>query len=191
MRNNDSKFVFVGNHIAIDFINTQVIQNGDHVDLLIDEASVVRWAQEGDRCFDGKLKADELSTVKALRTSLREIVQTKIEEHSVTQESLANVNRHLADHAPHKLLQFNDDNGEFELLPDKRAGSLQALLAELAYEGAQLLTSNQAPYIKSCSNPECVLLFLDTSRTRKRRWCSMEICGNRAKAAKYYQKQAR
>lgn len=45
--------------------------------------------------------------------------------------------------------------------------------------------------IRSCSHPNCVLWFLDTSRNGKRRWCSMERCGNRAKAQKHYRRKTK
>ncbi|WP_455218306.1 CGNR zinc finger domain-containing protein, partial [Kaarinaea lacus] len=64
-------------------------------------------------------------------------------------------------------------------------------LANLAYQGATLLSSAQAEHLKRCNNPDCVLLFVDTSRTQQRKWCSMDTCGNRAKVAKHYRKQVR
>ncbi|WP_406733827.1 CGNR zinc finger domain-containing protein [Streptomyces sp. NBC_01794] len=39
--------------------------------------------------------------------------------------------------------------------------------------------------VKECANPECALLLLDDSQARRRRWCSMERCGNLAKVAEY------
>ena len=40
--------------------------------------------------------------------------------------------------------------------------------------------------IRKCQNPACVLWFFDTTRNRTRRWCSMAVCGNRAKARRHY-----
>jgi predicted RNA-binding Zn ribbon-like protein len=40
--------------------------------------------------------------------------------------------------------------------------------------------------IRRCAHPDCVLHFLDTSARGTRRWCSMAVCGNRAKAARHY-----
>jgi hypothetical protein len=42
--------------------------------------------------------------------------------------------------------------------------------------------------IRRCAHPACVLWFHDTSRNGTRRWCSMEVCGNRAKAGRYYRR---
>lgn len=186
---NDTNFVFLGNNLAIDFVNTQIIQRGELVELLEESADVMRWAQEAGYAKIGKCKAEELVTVRKMRAALRELFQAAIEERLPHQQSLTTVNRHLAEHGNHQILQLNASSGAFTLAPNRNAINLFALLAKVAYEGAQLLTSPALSNIKSCSNPDCVLMFLDTSRTRKRRWCSMEICGNRAKAAKHYRKQ--
>jgi len=37
--------------------------------------------------------------------------------------------------------------------------------------------------VRECGNPACTLWFLDTTKAQRRRWCTVEICGNRAKAA--------
>jgi predicted RNA-binding Zn ribbon-like protein len=36
-------------------------------------------------------------------------------------------------------------------------------------------------HVKACEGPACTLLFLDKTRRHTRRWCSMAVCGNRAK----------
>nr|WP_090396707.1 CGNR zinc finger domain-containing protein [Natribacillus halophilus] len=54
---------------------------------------------------------------------------------------------------------------------------------------SQLLTHWIVPSIgriRECEHPECILYFVDTSKSGKRRWCSMELCGNRQKAADFY-----
>jgi predicted RNA-binding Zn ribbon-like protein len=51
---------------------------------------------------------------------------------------------------------------------------------------ADLLTSDALGRVRECDNDPCGWLFLDTSRNRSRRWCSMEGCGNRAKARRHY-----
>ncbi|MFI9815130.1 CGNR zinc finger domain-containing protein [Saccharothrix variisporea] len=43
--------------------------------------------------------------------------------------------------------------------------------------------------IRKCANPDCVLHFVDTSRTGRRQWCSMTVCGNRLKARRHHDRQ--
>ena len=190
MKNQITEYVFLGNNIAIDFINTRVVQQGELVDLLEETDDLRRWANDAEQRLEGTIKAADLVTAKRLRAALSDLLESVIDRSELSLTSLATVNSHLENHAYNELLQFNTVSGELELVPDNSATHLRSMLSGLAYEGAKLLASPQAAHVKRCSNPNCVLLFLDTSRTRKRRWCSMEICGNRAKAAKHYRKQS-
>lgn len=56
----------------------------------------------------------------------------------------------------------------------------------LAWEAANLLTSDDVAFIRRCANDRCLWLFVDRSRRRNRRWCDMQVCGSRAKARAYY-----
>jgi len=95
-------------------------------------------------------------------------------------------NRHLAHHGTQEVLRATGDGVGFELAPSGAALSVSALLASLAHEGALLLASPQVEQLRHCGNPDCVLIFVDTSRSHRRRWCCMDTCGNRAKVAKHY-----
>lgn len=65
-----------------------------------------------------------------------------------------------------------------------------ALLAFLARAASDLLTSPNASRISQCQDEGgCGWLFLDRSRSRKRQWCSMADCGNRAKARRHYNRK--
>jgi len=63
-----------------------------------------------------------------------------------------------------------------------REGSAQDLLAAIAREAVELFGSAERERIRTCEGDSCALLFLDLSRSGRRRWCSMAGCGNRAKA---------
>ena len=56
----------------------------------------------------------------------------------------------------------------------------------IVWSAADLLDSGQAVRVRSCGDRRCAWLFLDAARGRHRRWCSMEGCGNRAKARRHY-----
>jgi predicted RNA-binding Zn ribbon-like protein len=61
-----------------------------------------------------------------------------------------------------------------------------AALWPIARSAADLLTSPDLARVSQCDGQGCTWLFLDQSRTRNRRWCSMQSCGNRAKARRHY-----
>ncbi len=65
----------------------------------------------------------------------------------------------------------------------RRWRSPEALLLPIAGAIAQFLCEDDFQYVKACEGSTCTLLFVDRTRGRARRWCSMAICGNRAKQA--------
>lgn len=67
---------------------------------------------------------------------------------------------------------------------------LAATLRPIALAAADLLASDEIDRVRECAAPNCSWLFLDRSRAGSRRWCSMESCGNRAKARRHYRRRA-
>ena len=85
-----------------------------------------------------------------------------------------------------ELLQ---EDGRWALEFVAREGGLDWLLAAIARSGAELIAEGPSARLRVCSNPACGLLFYDNSRTRRRRWCSMTLCGNRHKVAAFSRRQ--
>jgi predicted RNA-binding Zn ribbon-like protein len=71
-----------------------------------------------------------------------------------------------------------------------REGGLDWLLAAVARSGAEIIAEGPRARLRLCANPHCGLFFYDNSRTRRRRWCSMAVCGNRSKVAAFARKHA-
>lgn len=65
----------------------------------------------------------------------------------------------------------------------RRWRSPESLLLPLARSLAELVCTEDFTYVKACEGPPCTLLFVDRTRGHARRWCSMAVCGNRAKQA--------
>jgi len=83
-----------------------------------------------------------------------------------------------------------EQNGKWGLEFVAREGGLDWLLAAIARSAAELITEGATARLRVCSNPHCGLLFYDTSRTRRRRWCSMSRCGNRHKVRAFSRRQS-
>ena len=66
---------------------------------------------------------------------------------------------------------------------------MEAILYRIVKSAADLLVSAELQRLRECADPECGWLFLDFSRNHSRRWCSMESCGNRAKARRFYRRR--
>jgi predicted RNA-binding Zn ribbon-like protein len=93
------------------------------------------------------------------------------------------INRILRVTEGHDELQW--DGSSWRLGFVAREESLEWLLAAIARSGAELIAASPNGNLKRCANPECQILFYDDSRTHRRRWCSMALCGNRNKVAAF------
>lgn len=179
------KYEFVGNNLGVDFINTEVNVRGELVDLLLSERDVKQWLQQANIDADLALGID-VGKLLAFRQQARQILTQIIEKESIENDAIATLNNYLQNYKMH--YQLEQGAGEYQLLKQNVCRSTADIIGLLAYELAHMLASDQRTYLKRCLNPDCVLMFVDNSRSHKRRWCSMDTCGNRAKVSKYYRK---
>lgn len=107
-----------------------------------------------------------------------------VNENKDAEHALSMLNQYLC-HAPSQQQLVGIDQ-QYSLQPLDKKLSIKQLLGKIALSAATLLTSAHGQHIKNCSNDKCILMFVDTSRSKKRRWCSMDRCGNRSKASKFY-----
>jgi predicted RNA-binding Zn ribbon-like protein len=63
--------------------------------------------------------------------------------------------------------------------------AVPAGLATVARDAVDLLTSGAVGRVRECDAPDCALLFWDTSRPGRRRWCADGACGSKARSAAY------
>lgn len=75
------------------------------------------------------------------------------------------------------------------LLPSPELPPTRQALANLALAWARIVLTGEAARLKRCAESSCGWVFWDVSKNRSRRWCSMRVCGNRAKARTYAAKQ--
>jgi predicted RNA-binding Zn ribbon-like protein len=89
--------------------------------------------------------------------------------------------------APSRIrLQRRGDGYAWQIQPPPP--SVAGLLAPILWSAGDLLTGPHLRRVRQCANDKCLWLFLDLSKTGNRRWCSMRMCGNRAKAHRHYLK---
>jgi predicted RNA-binding Zn ribbon-like protein len=80
-------------------------------------------------------------------------------------------------------------SGHFEWEFDIKQDNLEAPLWPIARSAAEVLASDQLPFVRACASHTCEWLFLDESKNHRRRWCDMTKCGNRAKVRSFYNRQ--
>jgi predicted RNA-binding Zn ribbon-like protein len=77
----------------------------------------------------------------------------------------------------------NGDGGRLELRVKRRWRSPESLLLPIGEALAKFVCEENFADVRACEGHSCTLMFVDHTRRRGRRWCSMAICGNRAKQA--------
>ena len=191
------RFLFVGNQLALDFVNTRPVQNGERMELLPDISALLRWFHAAELLSArdaanlqqkwGK-SARALRTVEAvreLREKLRKEVLAWERGGAVHQTTIDQLNRLMADHPMCTRLKARGSASSTELWFEPRQP--EDLFAPLAHSAATLFANVDRSRVRKCD--QCVLHFHDTSKKGTRRWCSMQQCGNRLKVAAYAARQ--
>jgi predicted RNA-binding Zn ribbon-like protein len=186
-------FLFVGNHLALDFLNTRPVQNGEPTELLPDFSALLRWFQAAELLSTRDVTALQQNwgnstraqrTVEAVR-KLREKVRKEIlaweQGGFVHHSTVDEINRLMADHPMRTRLKASGSASSTELWFDPRQP--EDLFAPLAHSAATLFANVDRRRVRKCG--QCILHFYDTSKKGTRRWCSMQLCGNRLKVAAY------
>jgi len=135
-------------------------------------------------------QATEALLLKARRlgASLRKVFAAMLRKQRLAWEWIEPVNEILRITEGHDELAGQDGIWKIEFAA--REGGLDWLLAAVARSGAEIIAEGARARLRVCANPHCGLLFYDNSRTRRRRWCSMAVCGNRSKVAAFARKHA-
>jgi predicted RNA-binding Zn ribbon-like protein len=186
-------FVFVGNELALDFLNTRPVQNGAPSELLPDFSALLRWFQAAgvlnsrqvgslQRQWGGSANARRTTeAMRQLREKLRKEILDWERSGSVQHSALDELNKLMAEHSMRTRLRANGKSYLTELWFEPREP--EDLFAPLAHSAATLFVTADRKRVRKCA--QCVLHFYDTSKKGTRRWCSMQLCGNRLKVAAY------
>jgi predicted RNA-binding Zn ribbon-like protein len=186
-------FLFLGNQLALDFLNTRPVQNGEALELVPDFSALLRWFKAADLLSSGEAarlqqrwgeSARTQQTVKAmheLREDLRKQVVTWESDGTVHFPTVDELNRRMAEHPMRTGLVKTGMGLSTRLYFTPRLP--EDLFAPLAHSAAALFASADRGRVRKCD--QCVLHFYDTSKKGTRRWCSMQLCGNRLKVAAY------
>jgi len=128
---------------------------------------------------------ETLADVLALREALFRIFSARAHAQPVDDKDLDLFNQSLSESLAHARVVFVDDSAQWSW--EGAENRLDAPLWPIARAAADLLTSDNVARLGQCQDDRgCGWLFIDTSKNHSRRWCSMESCGNRAKAQRHY-----
>jgi predicted RNA-binding Zn ribbon-like protein len=194
-------YQFVAGNLALDYANTADWHEAEHpVEMLTSYSDLLRWGQQAGLLDDGDvsrlLRAAEDDPEAAvttyaraitLREALFRIFRSIARQQPASADDLRLLNDELARAFSHRQIVAGLDG--YELKWRGRETALDGVLWTVAEAAADLLTEAELRRIRQCAGDPCGWLFYDTSRNRRRRWCSMEGCGNRAKARRYYERR--
>jgi predicted RNA-binding Zn ribbon-like protein len=199
--------IFVGDHLALDFLNSVASPDGEPIEWLATGQDLLHWLDRAGLIDAPAIEhfravgARELDNVAKDARALREWLRGFVAKHSgkaLRPNALTELKR------LNQLLACGDVYYEIERMTGKakrnEANELYLkrrhrwtkpaqLLQPLALAISDLVCEADFQLIRRCENPDCTLMFYDRTKSHARRWCSMAVCGNRAKVAAFRSRQ--
>jgi predicted RNA-binding Zn ribbon-like protein len=185
-------FIFVGDHPAIDFGNTQSLSQGQWIEHLRVWPDVVDWLSLAGLSTESGLQistsrsAEAVKSVVRLRDAWRVELAKLVEGGRVRADFVRQLNQNLEPDVFSETLQRSGKNA-FQVV--RTASWLRGdklALATLSRQIAHFLAEANFDCLHRCANTtSCVLYFYDTTKNHRRQWCSTAGCGNRHKVAEF------
>jgi predicted RNA-binding Zn ribbon-like protein len=177
--------LFIAGHPALDFLNTVMRVNGELTDALQTGQDVLVWLREAQFPVpETDLKGTPSSLLRSARR-LRENIRCLAEKRKAGRRGDPSVlNSFLAKSQGYRQLTWDAAQSP-RIKVVWRQKTTASILAPLAEAAADLLATANFAFIKRCEHRDCILWFSDQTKSHQRRWCSMDICGNRHKVAAY------
>jgi predicted RNA-binding Zn ribbon-like protein len=210
MADNRPPAMFIADAIGLDFLNSIAVPVDTRVEWLASGKDLLGWLKLADLvplnvldAFRKSAVPGELDAVAAQARALREWFRAFVHEHKgrpikpSALHQLEPLNRLLArdEEFGQVVAQNRAHDHRRDHKPDekpvsglvwrlqRRWRSPDTLLLPIARAMADLICRDDFTHVKACEGPSCTLLFIDRTRGHARRWCSMAVCGNRAKQA--------
>jgi len=201
---------FIADHLGLDFLNSIAVPVDTKVEWLASGEDLLAWLRQAGLVPDDVLNVfrkstvpGELDAIAAQARALRDWFRPFVYEHMGRPlepdglRQLEPLNRLLArdeefgqivtrDRHHDRQHEHGDEKAAvsgFAWRPQRRWHAPESLLLPIARSLADLVCAEDFTYVKACEGSHCALLFVDRTRGRARRWCSMAVCGNRAKQA--------
>ena len=173
----------IADHLALDMLNTEAGTGDARQDFWHSSAAVLDWLEHCgiDAGTVAEPVADTLlRDARALRAAARDLITRRVQGE---RGDPAQLNQYLAAMASTPVLVW--DEAQPQLVRQGAAPSPARALGTLAEAVATLLANGDFALVRQCEHPDCVLWFYDRTKSHRRRWCSMALCGNRHKAAQF------
>ena len=171
---------------ALDVANTVAVEKGVEHDLLAQDGEYARWAEAAAR--SPELKDDEAAAIVRadplvldLREHIRAVLKATTAGQPLPKAAVAALNK--ASRAAPEWTEIDHDG---DVTRRSQATAVERLLADYA-RSAMAIAAEGKEHLRICGAPSCGMFY--RPRRRQQRWCS-EPCGNRARVARHYARQA-
>lgn len=193
---------FVGGDAALDFINTVTGRDQQPRDWLDSYARLLEWAtlvrllpEKNLRALTKKMHSESAAATRALtrarelREELFALVSAIASGDTPPKSTLATLREHwLAGIQAHEL-RFENGRVIAEVRAD--AADFDLVAAMVAYRMVEHVMPQPVDRLRVCRGTNCSWVFIDSSKAGRRRWCDMAVCGNVAKAQRFYARSRR
>jgi len=190
------EFIFIGEHPAIDFANTRVVDHGDPMELFRSWADVVRWLSQAKLVTSESTELPAtagtraLESVIELRQAWEKVLAELVSGGKVSDAFLERLNGFLALDTFHEIVHRDGKKGFRIVRSPSHLQGEKLVLNLIAHQIAAFLAEANLSYVHRCANTtSCVLYFYDTTKNHRRQWCSVATCGNRHKVAQFRKRQ--
>jgi predicted RNA-binding Zn ribbon-like protein len=174
-------FRFLGGRACLDLIATAG-ERERRAERLRTPQDLASWLVEAELADEPPAASrQDLAHARTLREAVYQTIKRRITGQPAGPGDLAIINDWAGRPPPRRWLAAEDS----QLRVRSDVTTAAALVASVARDAVDLLGGPLADRIRECAAQNCALLFLDTSRAGRRRWCSMATCGARAKMAAY------
>ncbi|NLR98226.1 hypothetical protein HGP17_15535 [Rhizobium sp. P38BS-XIX] len=193
---NHSPAIFVADTLGLDFLNSVATPADVPVEWIGDGEGLLRWLEQTSLVPAEALAAirklalpGELDKVADQARTLREWFRSFVNAHKgrpLTRDAiheLEPLNRLLARDESFNRLVSREDGTGLDFQPARKWRTPDSLLLPIGEALGRFVCTEDFSDVKACEGHACTLLFVDHTRGHRRRWCSMAMCGNRAKQA--------
>lgn len=178
------RMLFISGRLSLDFAHSGGEGQFAAFERLRDPDDLVRWLSLSPLHLTGvAASAADLADARGLRAAVWSVANAVRSGNTPQPADVATLNRFAATQPPAPVLAQDGITATW-VLPS----GLSSAFSAIARDAIDLFAHQPQIRIKQCENPACPLLFVDTSRAQKRRWCSMERCGNMTKVARHRSK---
>jgi predicted RNA-binding Zn ribbon-like protein len=176
-------FKFRAGHVALDLPATMAARlKPSPRELLAHTNDLGRWLSAAGMADEmPEVTQSDLSLARILRESIYSLALARIHRKALPDEARRRLNR-IAAEVPAVPQLAKDSRIHY-------SGKSRSFLISIARDAIVLFGCETRGRIRQCEGETCALLFLDTSRSGDRRWCSMAGCGNKAKVADFRRRQ--